>query len=60
MLGYDPLTRTTYRNGVAMNYCIDRNDFVSEIEAAGFVVVGSELVKLDDELLWLAARPNLK
>ena len=55
MLGYDPLTKASDRDGVAMNYYTEVPELLQLVAGNGFTITSTEITKLDDEHVWLVA-----
>ncbi len=52
VLAYDPETRTSQKNGVALNYYAESAELMEELMAAGFRVMSSVVTTKDHDLMW--------
>lgn len=55
-LAYDPTLRSSFREGVAMNYYAESAELMEELMAAGFRVMSSIVTTNDHELMWATLR----
>jgi ubiquinone/menaquinone biosynthesis C-methylase UbiE len=55
LLNYDLNSRSTFKDGVKMNYYAEIPELIDLVQSAGFEVISTEVTRIDHDLIWLFA-----